>query len=123
MLPLILNYTNLKPSGSQPGVVYGLCKVHKGSDGQSPPFRPILSAINTPSYKIAKFLVPMLPELTKNQNVSEDSFESAKNVREQNPDLFVSSFDIDSLFTNVPLLKNFSCPLLTSIHFLLMFLC
>ena len=91
----------MKPFGSQPGVVYGLCKVHKDSDGQSPPFRPILLAINAPSYKIAKFLVPMLPELTK--NVSKDSFGFAKNVREQNPDLFVSSVDIDSLFTNVPL--------------------
>ena len=41
--------------------------------------------------------------MTKNQYVSEDSFDFAKNVREQNPDLFMSSFDIDSLFTNVPL--------------------
>ena len=96
----VLNH--LKPCGSQPGVLYGLCKVHKGSDGQSPPFRPILSAINTPSYKIAKFLVPMLSELTKNKYVSKDSFEFAKNVREQNPDLFMASYDIDSLFTNYP---------------------
>ena len=97
----VLNH--LKPCGSQPGVLYGLCKVHKGSDGQSPPFRPILSAINTPSYKIAKFHVPMLSELTKNKYVSKDSFEFAKNVREQNPDLFMASYDIDSLFTNLPL--------------------
>ena len=91
---------NLKPCGSQPGVLYGLCKVYKGSDDQSP---PLLSAINTPSYKIPKFLVPMLPELTKNKYISKDSFEFAKNVREQNPDLFMASFDIDSLFTNLPL--------------------
>ena len=97
----VLNH--LKPCGSQPGVLYGLCKVHKGSDGQSPPFRPILSAINTPSYKIAKFLVLMLSELTKNKYGSKDSFEFAKNVREQNPDLFMASYDIDSLFTNLPL--------------------
>ena len=31
------------------------------------------------------------------------TFELAKNVREQNPDLFMASFDIDSLFTNLPL--------------------
>ena len=93
----------LNPSGSQPGVLYGLCKVHKGSDGQSPPFRPILSAINTPSYKIAKFLVPLLSDLIKNKFVSKDSFNFAQNVRLQNPDLFMASFDIDSLFTNLPL--------------------
>ena len=33
-------------------------------------------------------------------NYSKDSFEFAKNVRNQNPDLFMASFDIDSLFTN-----------------------
>ena len=79
--------------------------MHKGvsADGSPPPFRPILSAINTPSYKIAKFLTPLLSDLTKNDFVSKDSFDFAKNVRDQNPDFFMSSFDIDSLFTNVPL--------------------
>ena len=97
------DFYNLKPSGCQPGVLYGLCKVHKGSDGESPPFRPILSAVNTPSYKIAKYLVPILSEFTKNNFVAKDSFDFAQKVREQNPDLFMASFDIDSLFTNVPL--------------------
>ena len=98
-------YKRLKPSGSQPGVLYGLCKVHKGlgADGSAPPFRPILSAINTPSYEIAKFLIPLLSGLTKNEFVSKDSFAFAKNVRDQNSDFFMASFDIDSLFTNVPL--------------------
>ena len=98
-------YNQLKPSGSQPGVLYGLCKVHKGvsADGSPPPFRPILSAINTPSYKISKFLTPLLSNLTKNEFVSKDSFEFARAVRNQNPDLYMASFDIDSLFTNVPL--------------------
>ena len=44
----------------------------------------------------------MLSELTNNKYVSKDSFVFAKNVREQNPDLFMASFDIDSLFTNLP---------------------
>ena len=79
--------------------------MHKGvsTDGSAPPFHPILSAINTPSYKIAKFLIPLLSGLTKNEFVSKDSFEFAKNVRDQNSDFFMASFDIDSLFTNVPL--------------------
>ena len=37
----------LKPHGSQPGILYGLCKVHKTVTGGIPPFRPILSAFNT----------------------------------------------------------------------------
>ena len=87
---------NLKPCGSQSGVLYGLCKVHKGSDDQSPPFRPIMSAIDTPSYKIVKFLVPMLSELTKNKYVSKDSLENKIQI-------FSWPLDIDSLFTNLPL--------------------
>ena len=63
----------LTPHGSQPGVLYGLCKVHKKTLGKSPPFRPILSAIRTPSYELAKFLVPILSDLTKNKYVSKDS--------------------------------------------------
>ena len=45
----------LKPllvSGSCPGTLYGLPKIHK----EGLPFRPILSAINTPSYHLAQFL-------------------------------------------------------------------
>ena len=94
---------SLKPCGSQPGVLYGLCKVHKESTGSSPPFRPILSAINTPSYKLAKFLIPLLTDLTKNDYVCKDSFSFAKEVLPQNPNLYMTSFDIDSLFTNLPL--------------------
>ena len=73
-------YKKLKPLGSQPGVLYGLCKVHKGvsADGSPTPFRPILSAINTPSSKIAKFFNLLLSKLIKNEFVSKDSFEFAK---------------------------------------------
>ena len=91
----------LTPSGGQAGVLYGLCKVHKDKDGESPPFRPILSAINTPTYNLAKFLVPLLSELTTNSYVLKDSFAFATDIGSQNSDLFMTSFDIDSLFTNL----------------------
>ena len=93
----------LKPHGSQPGILYGLCKVHKEVKEGIPPFRPILSAINTPSYRLAKFFVPILSELTKNGFVLKDSFAFASDIRNQDPDMFMTSFDIDSLFTNLPL--------------------
>ncbi len=93
------------PVGSSPGILYGLAKVHKNiPDGDNcPPFRPILSAIGTVSYNLAKFLVPILEPLTKNQYVCKDSFSFAADVRNQNPDLYMASFDVDSLFTNIPL--------------------
>ena len=93
----------LKPHGSQPGVLYGLCKVHKVVSEGIPPFRPILSAINTPSYHLAKFFVPILAPLASNEFVLKDSFSFATDVREQNPEFWMCSFDIDSLFTNLPL--------------------
>ena len=99
------DFSKMCPFGSAPGVLYGLCKVHKKTpEGDNcPPFRPILSAIGTVSYKLAKFLVPILEPITKNQYVCKDSFSFAADVRKQNPDLYMASFDVDSLFTNIPL--------------------
>ena len=49
-------YNKLSPSGSRPGVMYGLPKVHKKCINGSPPFHPILSAIGTSTYNLAQFL-------------------------------------------------------------------
>ena len=45
-------YLELKPTGSQPGKIYGLCKVHKEGE----PLRPVVSMIGTAEYNIAKYL-------------------------------------------------------------------
>ena len=102
---VISDYVRAKliPSGSQPGRLYGLCKVHKDSVDGCKPFRPILSAINTPTYEISKFLIPLLEPLTKNNYVTKDSFTFAGDIKNQNKDLFMASYDINSLFTNIPL--------------------
>ena len=55
-------YDKLCPVSSQPGVLYGLAKVHKKVIDGYPP-----SAIGTPTYKIAKFLVPILKYLTSKE--------------------------------------------------------
>ena len=53
------DYKLLNPVGTRPGIMYGLCKVHKDKSNDSilPPFRPILSAIRTCAYNMAKFFV------------------------------------------------------------------
>ena len=66
-------------------------------------FRPILSAIETPMYKIAKFLVPILKDSTCNECSVKDSFDFAKETLQQSSDCFMESLDITSLFTNIPL--------------------
>ena len=55
---------SLKPVWARPCIMYGLWKVHKYIIDSCPPLWLILSAINTPTYKIAKFLVPILKCLT-----------------------------------------------------------
>ena len=47
--------------------MYGLCKSVKDIIDNCQPFRPILSAINTPTYKLAKFVVPILNFLICNE--------------------------------------------------------
>ena len=53
--------------GSRPGILYGQVKVHKPVINNCPSFRPTFDAINTPSHKFAKFLVPNLSPLTINE--------------------------------------------------------
>ena len=48
----------LKPVGTRPVIIYGLCKVHKDIIDNCPLFWPILVAINVLTYELAKFLVP-----------------------------------------------------------------
>ena len=96
-------YKKIKAVGSRPGILYGLCKVHKAITDICPPFRPILSAIGTPSYKLAKFLVPKLSSITFNEFTVKDSFAFAEEIVHQDSKFFMGSLDADSLFTNVPL--------------------
>ena len=93
-------YSELFVSGSKPGILYGLPKVHK--DGC--PVRPILSAIGTFNYKLSKFLVPLLAPITINEYTVKDSFSFSKEVCDLNfENCCIASFDVKSLFTNIPL--------------------
>ena len=89
-------FNKITPVGSQPGKLYGLCKVHKESVDGCPPFRPIISAINTLTYHLAKFLLPILEPITKNSFVIKD-------LKTKNEHHVMASFDVESLFTNIPL--------------------
>ena len=88
-------------SGSLPGILYGLPKIHKANC----PIRPILSAIGTFNYNCAKFLVPILNPLTQNEYTVKNSIDFAKelNAFKFAEPVFLASFDVASLFTNIPL--------------------
>ena len=109
------NRRSLKPVGTRPCIMYGLCKVHKDIIYNCPPCRPILLAINTPTYKLAKFLVPILKSLTSNEYTVKDSFAFAEEIVEQDSEFFMGSLDVDSIFANIHLKKLLRSAL---IHFL-----
>jgi hypothetical protein len=95
------DYTKLHASGSGPGILYGLPKIHKSSV----PLRPIIAAYNTPSFNLAKFLVPILEDLTINEFSVKNSYSLYDDLRKLDIPVnsFLTSFDVTSLFTNIPL--------------------
>ena len=67
--------------------------------------RPILSAIHTYIYALAKWLDEKLKQLSCNQYTVKDTFEFVNEVQslEINRGDILVSYDVTSLFTNVPL--------------------
>ena len=66
-------------------------------------FRPISSAINTPTYLLAKYLNPTLSPLTTNKFTVKNSFDFNEEVVNYDHNLYMASLNVDSLFTNIPL--------------------
>ena len=69
----LLQFTqNLKVAETRSGIMYGSCKLYKKYVDGFPPFRPILSILQTPLYKPAKFLVSHLEPLTTTKYTVKD---------------------------------------------------
>ena len=82
--------------------MYGQPKVYEIVINNITQFRPILSAINTPIYKLVKYLVPILSPLRVDDYTVKDSFTFAKDVINFDHNRFMASQDVESLFTNIP---------------------
>ena len=67
-----------------------------------------MSAIKTPIYNLAKFLVPLLEPITTNMYTIKNSFEFPKEIDDQDPGLSMATLDVESLFTNIPLEETIS---------------
>ena len=83
-------------------ILYGLFKTHKKVLEKYQPNiknRLILSAIKTPSYNLAKVLVPLLQPITKNNFTLEKSFEFSKEMSGKNLECFMVS--LESLLKSV----------------------
>ena len=91
----------MRPTGSRLAHLFGLLKIHKDRLAM----RPIISAIQTYNYGLAKWLGEKQQPLSYNQYTTTDTFEFADEIRKlqiNNGDILVS-YDVSLLFTNVPL--------------------
>ena len=100
-------YEAIRPTGSQRPRMYGLPKIHK----KDVPLRPILSMTGSAQHQLAKWLTSLLQSVLQNlsSNCVSDSFTFIKEVRKftfSPSSVFLCSFYISSLFTNVPLAET-----------------
>ena len=92
-------------SGTSPGILYGLPKIHK----PSVPIRPILSTIGTFNYNLAKYFVKIVEPITYNKYTVKNSFDFANELKSIDlSNKVMASFDVESLFTNIPLDETIS---------------
>ena len=98
-------YDSIYPNGSRPARIYGLPKMHKLRDPTStPPFRPIVSSIGTYNYNLAKLLCNLLEPYIPNDYNASDTFTFVQEINNLPMfGKFLISFDVESLFTNIPL--------------------
>ena len=95
-------YNKIRPRGSVVPKMYGLPKVHKVGT----PCRPIVSQINSPTYNLAKWLSDVCSPFRRHTSIIKDTFSfinTLKDISFFNDNEVMASFDVSSLFTNIPL--------------------
>ncbi|XP_078344118.1 uncharacterized protein LOC144629783 [Oculina patagonica] len=95
-------YNKIRPRHKQPPRIYGLPKIHKDDI----PLRPIVSCVNTFAYDLSACLANILSPLTGNSDFTVTN--SAHFVSTISSETILDheimvSFDVPSLFTNVPI--------------------
>ena len=101
-------FWHLNPTNSTPPHIYGLPKIHK----PNVPLRPIISCVGSPCHHLAKYLAevinPLVGKTASYVKNSKDFAESIRGYPIETGDLMVS-FDVESLFTNVPTSEALRC--------------
>ena len=99
------NYCYIFLKGSQPAKFYGLLKLNEKCDNhKQPPLRPIVSSTGAYNYNLAKYLSSLFVPLLPDKYSVKDSFSFGEELRSFDFNKkFLISFDVESLFTNIPL--------------------
>ncbi|VDP97719.1 unnamed protein product [Trichobilharzia regenti] len=98
-------FNSLKPMGSDFPNLYGLPKIHKVDN----PLRQILSVCHYPTHKLAKWLADVLSPVRSEvcKFSLKDTFELVDCLVDMNiKGRKTYSFVVNSLFTNVPMIKT-----------------
>ena len=105
---------NVKPTSNQLAFLYGTAKTHKFDNfeeinNENLKLRPIVSTCGTFYYETAKFLASYLMPLTDNEYNIKNTIDFADRLKErtQSDDEILVSYDVSSLFTEVPLDDTF----------------
>ena len=98
-------YKKLYVTGTGPGILYGLAKIHKSNFVSDGLYRPIFKACNVASYNLSKYLVSILSPIAENQYSVKNSahFREQLGIMNGHKNVFMTSFDIKDLYTNIPL--------------------
>ena len=95
-------YKKIRSRGSQPPCLYGLAKVHK--DGV--PVRPVLSMPGSAYHQVAEYVAEQLANVPQCKiNASTDAISKKLKESKLEKDEEMISFDVVSLYTNVPVLE------------------
>ena len=92
-------YRQIYPTAAYTPTMYGLPKIHK----PDMPLRPILSSIGSFGYDCAKWLSDSLSELRHHETCVKDTLTFLSLLQDRSSSgKIMTSFDVTSLFTNVP---------------------
>ena len=100
-----VDYKFIYPSGSAPAKFYGTPKMHNLTDSDSfPELRPIVSSVGNYNYNLAKYLCNLLSPHLPEQYCTKDTLTFVEELKRVSlVDKFLVSFDVTSLFRNIPL--------------------
>lgn len=83
------------------GYIYGNSKLHKNIN--NPPIRPIISQIPSPTYTIAKELNKIIEPYVPSKYILKSTDDLLDILQINQPKGILSSLDVESLYTNVPI--------------------